>query len=124
MGANFEYVRDFLILHYHATERDDSGFWDYVRTMPIPGKLERNIRQFRYRGRFFGAREDLFTITSWVAVMVGQNIVPEGYDPVVDGVPDEQIVEMMADIRNVYREAADRMPPHGAFIDKFCKASA
>lgn len=124
MSANFEYVRDFLILHYHATERNDSEFWNYVRTMPIPEMLERNIRQFRYLGRFFGAREDLFTITSWVAVMVGQNIVPEGYDPVVDGVPEDQINEMMKDIRNVYLEAADRMPPHGAFIDKFCKATA
>lgn len=79
---------------------------------------------FRHQGRFFGAREDLFTITSWVAVLVGQNILPEGYDPVVDGIPDNQINEMMADIRNVYREAASRMPPHAAFINKFCKAES
>lgn len=124
MGSTFDYVRDFLILHYHATERDDSGFWDHVRTMDIPASLQRHIDQFRYKGRFFGAREDLFTITSWVAVMVGQNILPEGYDPVVDGVPEEQIEAMMEDIRNVYREATDRMPPHEAFINKFCKASA
>lgn len=124
MGANYEYVRDFIILHYHATKRDDSDFWNHVRTMPIPESLERNIRMFRHKGRFFGAREDLFTITSWVAVLVGQNILPEGYDPVVDGIPDEQINEMMADIRNVYREAATRMPPHAAFINKFCKAES
>jgi len=124
MCANYEYVRDFIILHYHATKRDDSDFWNHVRTMPIPESLERNIRMFRHQGRFFGAREDLFTITSWVAVLVGQNILPEGYDPVVDGIPDNQINEMMADIRNVYREAASRMPPHAAFINKFCKAES
>ena len=120
MGSNFEYVRDFLILHYHATDRNDSDFWNYVRTMPIPDGLQHNITQFRYKGRFFGAREDLFQISSWVAVMVGQNILPEGYDPVVDGVPEDQVNEMMADIRNVYREAANRMPPHQAFINKYC----
>lgn len=120
MSANFDYVRDFLILHYHATSRDDTDFWNYVRTMPIPETLARNIAQFRHKGRFFGHREDLFKISSWVAVMVGQNILPDGYDPVVDGVPEAQVREIMADIRNVYREAVQRMPPHHAFIAKFC----
>lgn len=124
MAASFEYVRDFLILHYHATDRDDSEFWNYVRTMPIPEQLEHNLAMFRHKGRFFGARDDLFTIASWVAVMVGQNILPVGYDPVVDGVPDGQINEMMADIRKVYREAASHMPPHHAFINKFCAAES
>jgi len=124
MRASFEYVRDFLILHYHATQRDDSEFWNYVRNMPIPEQLQHNLNMFRHKGRFFGAREDLFTISSWVSVMVGQNILPAGYDPVVDGVPEEQIKEMMADIRSVYREAADHMPPHQAFINKFCAVKA
>ena len=124
MGSNFDYVRDFLILHYHATERNDSDFWNYVRNMPIPEKLKVNLTHFRHKGRFFGAREDLFTITSWVAVMVGQNIFPSDYDPVVDGIPEEQISRMLADIRSVYREAAIRMPPHDAFINKFCAAKS
>lgn len=122
MGASFEYVRDFLILHYHATARDDSDFWNYVRNMTIPEQLQRNIDMFKHKGRFFGAREDLFAVSSWTAVMVGQNILPAGYDPVVDGVPEKQINEMMEDLRNVYREAAEHMPPHQAFINKFCVA--
>lgn len=124
MGSNFDYVRDFLILHYHGTSRDDSDFWNHVRGMSIPESLEKRIALFRHKGRFFGFREDLFPITSWVAVMVGQNILPEGYDPVVDGIPDDQIDEMMSDIRNVYQDAVGRMPPHEAFINKFCAAES
>ncbi len=123
IGSTFRYVRDFIILHYHATERDDSKFWDYVRTMEIPEPLARHIEMFRRRGRFFAQRDDLFTITSWVAVLVGQNILPGDYDPLVDGLSNDNISNTLADIRNVYAEATRRMPPHDAYIDKFCKAT-
>ena len=56
--------------------------------------------------------------------MIGQNIFPAGYDPIVDGIPDDQINHMMEDIRRVYREAADHMPPHSAYINKFCAAKS
>ena len=123
IGSTFKYVRDFIILHYHATERDDSAFWNYVRTMEIPEPLMRHIEMFRRRGRFFAHRDDLFTITSWVAVMLGQNINPEDYDPLVDGLSEDNIRTTLDDIRSVYAEATKRMPPHRAYIERFCKAS-
>jgi tryptophan halogenase len=122
LGTTFEYVRDFIILHYHATQRDDTDFWNYVRTMDIPEKLAGNIDLFQRTGRFFAHRADLFTITSWVAVMAGQNILPAAYDPLVDRLPTDEIRATLKDMRDVYAEATRRMPPHQAFIDKFCKA--
>ncbi|MEZ5946259.1 MAG: tryptophan 7-halogenase [Hyphomonas sp.] len=84
--TTFEYerVRDFIILHYNATQRDDSDFWNYVRTMQIPDYLQDKIDLFRSYGRVFRENEELFNDTSWFAVMIGQNIRPEGYDAVAD----------------------------------------
>ena len=61
-----ESIRDFIILHYCATERDDSAFWNYVRTMDIPAPLRDNIALFRDSGRFFRNAEEMFALTSWV----------------------------------------------------------
>ncbi len=122
LRTTFDYVRDFIILHYHATQRDDTDFWNHVRTMQIPDGLARSIDLFRRRGRFFEHRADLFTITSWVAVMAGQNVLPEGYDPLVDHLSEDEVRATLDDMRAVYAEAAKRMPPHQAFIDKFCQA--
>lgn len=121
IGSIFDYVRDFIILHYHATQRDDSGFWNHVRRMEIPDQLSGNIDLFKRKGRFFAHHSDLFTITSWVAVLVGQNVLPSEYDPVVDGITEKDIRESLADMRKIYADATARMPPHKAFIDKFCK---
>lgn len=117
-----DYIRDFIILHYHATERDDSEFWNHVRTMSVPESLQQTLALFRCKGRFFAHRSDLFTVISWAAVMLGQHVEPEGYDPMVDAVPNEHILATLTDLRQVYADAAERMPPHAAFIERFCAA--
>jgi len=67
----YEHIRDFLILHYHATERDDTPFWNQCRTMSLPPELADNIRLFRDSGRFFRNGEEMFATPSWVQVMLG-----------------------------------------------------
>jgi len=91
----FVQVRDFIILHYKATERDDSPFWDYCRNMDIPDSLQRKLDLFREGGRVFRYDDDLFGVTSWVAVMLGQNVLPRVYDPIVATLPEEQIARSM-----------------------------
>ncbi len=118
----FERIRDFLILHYHATQRDDSPFWNHCRTMPIPAQLQENIRLFEDSGRFFRDAEEMFAIVSWVQVMLGQGIVPRGYHPLVDQMPDKDLGEFIASIGKVIENCVDAMPPHAAFIDRHCAA--
>ena len=122
--ATFEYehIRDFLILHYHATERDDTPFWNQCRTMSIPAQLQDNIRLFQDSGRFFRDAEEMFATVSWVQVMLGQHIVPQGYHPLVDKMSDQELAGFMASVNHVINSCVDAMPPHQAFIDRHCAA--
>ena len=124
MTDDFEHIRDFLILHYKATERSDSPFWDYVREMDVPDSLIRKIDLLRSRGRFFKYDAELFDLTSWLAVAAGQGIMPEGYNPVVDGLSQKNIETSLANMRSVLDKAVNAMPPQQAFIDRFCKSTS
>src|SRR5512143_1872581 len=89
LAFEFDRIRDFLVLHYKATERDDTAFWRQCRDMSIPPELQAHIDLFRDSGRFFRNGEEMFGDVSWIEVMIGQGILPQGYHPLVDQVPDE-----------------------------------
>ena len=118
----FERIRDFLILHYHATVRCDSPFWDYCRTMNVPAALSETIALFRDSGRFFRNAEEMFAVTSWVQVMLGQGIVPGKYHPLVDKIPENELIELVDGVKKVVSSCVQAMPSHAQFIDRFCKA--
>jgi tryptophan halogenase len=117
-----ERIRDFLILHYHATERRDSGFWKYCGTMSIPASLEQVIGLFRDSGRFYRNSDEMFALTSWVQVMLGQRIVPRAYHPMVDLVADADLVRLAESVRGVIASCVAAMPGHEQFIERCCKA--
>ena len=117
-----ERIRDFIILHFCATERDDSAFWNHVRTMDIPESLRDNIRLFRDSGRFYRNAEEMFAVTSWVQVMIGQRIRPQKYHPLVDRMSDDDLRQYVGDVKKVIASCVDVMPPHEAFIARYCAA--
>ena len=118
MTEQYEYVRDFIVLHYKATARDDTPFWRSVRDMTVPDSLAQKIELFREKGRVLRFDHDLFAVPSWVAVMLGQNIVPRGYDTLVDAMDPERVQSAMAQIAESYRRQADAMPTHADFIER------
>jgi tryptophan halogenase len=118
----FERIRDFLILHYYATERRDTPFWQYCGTMGIPAQLADNIRLFRDSGRFFRDADEMFAITSWVQVMLGQHFVPRGYHPAVDLIPEQELIDLASSVRNVIATCVAAMPTHAQFIARHCQA--
>ena len=117
-----ERIRDFLILHYCATERRDSEFWKYCGTMSIPETLERTIGLFRDSGRFYRNADEMFALTSWVQVMIGQRIVPRAWHPLVETVADKDLVQLGESVRGVVASCVEAMPTHEQFIDRYCKA--
>ena len=117
MDLEFERVRDFLILHYHATDRDDSDFWNYVRTMKIPASLEEKLALFKARGRVASYDNGLFLDPSWVAVYIGQGIIPEAYDWRVDQLEARDIKAHLANMRGLMWQSASRMQDHTAYLE-------
>jgi len=118
----YERVRDFLILHYHATQRDDTPFWNHCRTMTVPDTLRDAMDLFRTDGRYFRNGEDFFALPSWVQVMLGQRIIPRGYHPIVDEMPEGTLVDHVEGARAVLAQAVGTMPTHEEWIDRYWKA--
>jgi tryptophan halogenase len=123
MRTRFEEVRDFLILHYCATERTDTPFWQYCANMSIPDSLARRIEMFRQRGHCIFHPAELFVEASWVAVYLGQNIIPETYDPRVRCTTDTEIQHRLQQIRSMVAKAADEMASHASVVKSFCNAA-
>jgi len=122
MTWEYERIRDFLVLHYHATERDDSELWNYCRAMNIPDSLRQRLELFRERGRVFRECSEFFNETSWFAILIGQHVQPRGYDPLVDTLTEDEFRKRMANIRDTIAKCAATMPTHREFIAKNCEA--
>ncbi|MBY0563851.1 MAG: tryptophan 7-halogenase [Hyphomonadaceae bacterium] len=120
----FERVRDFIILHYHASTRDDSELWRYTRAMPIPDTLAYKLEQFSAVGNIVSDGLELFQNPSWLAVFIGQDIIPRHYAPLVDLRPPEESARYLESLRRTMNQAASVMPLHEKFIARNCKAQA
>jgi len=116
-------IRDFLVLHYRATERNDTPFWDYCRTLDPPEGLAEKLAMFRRNGRIFREHNELFTETSWLSVMVGQGVEPAGYHPAADILPDEETLRRLAHVRAVIADTAERLPTQAEFLRQLGGAS-
>ncbi len=124
--TQFEYerIRDFIVLHYKATERDDSPFWNHCRDMSIPATLQHKIDLFCNGGHVYRENNELFAEMSWLQVMHGQGLRPRSYHPLVDARSPEEIKAYLLDIENVVRKCVDFMPTQEEYIAKFCAATS
>jgi tryptophan halogenase len=117
----WERVRDFIILHYWANERPGE-FWEYCRTMDLPATLRRKIDLWTSNGRIFRENEELFSEESWIQVFLGQGIVPQTYDPLVEIKSDPQIEQFLSNIAATIDRCVEVMPTHSDYVSKFCPA--
>jgi tryptophan halogenase len=120
----YERIRDFLILHYKATQRCDSPFWRYCREMAIPDTLRVKIELFRRCGRIAMLDEEHFSEDSWLCVFLGQNLEPQDYDPLADVLDIEEVKGALFRARSMIQEGVDSMPTHAQFIADHCLAKS
>lgn len=123
-AKEYDRIRDFLVLHYHATTRTDSPFWNHCRTMPIPASLQEKIDLFRSNGQIFREDDELFTETSWAAVMMGQGIPMGGHNIMADALPEPKTAREVDEIERSIRYVVQRMPSHGDYLARYCPAPA
>ncbi len=117
-----ERIRDFLILHYKATERDDSAFWRHCSAMDVPDALARKIALFQANGHIFREHEELFTEVGWLQVMVGQGMMPEGHHPLANQISEGDLADFMEMIELLNKREVAQMPEHRDFIAQNCAA--
>ena len=124
MNQEYDWVRDFIILHYKATERTDTPFWNYCRQMPVPESLQNRMDLFRTHGRVFREANELFTKVSWLQVMHGQRIHPRSHHPLTDLLGEQEIQAYLDEVEGVIAACVDVMPSHAKFIADNCDAAA
>lgn len=115
-----ELVRDFVVLHFHATRRTDTAFWRHCHTMPIPESLSNRINLFRETGRIFIGAEELFKVDSWTQVMMGQGIVPKQYHPLADLFDEAELFKFLTRFRAKIEHDAQNLPMLGDFLKAHC----
>ncbi len=116
MALNFERVRDFLVLHYVATQRDDSELWRYMRALTLPDTLAEKLAAWQTRGHIIRYEFGVFLPPSWIAVMLGQNLMPGGHDPRVARLTQPALFEKADALRSRVRRAVSAAPDHAAYI--------
>jgi tryptophan halogenase len=115
-----EKIRDFIILHYHQTERTDSPFWDYCRTMTIPDSLAHRMELFKESAHAFQTGDEMFRLESWSHVMLGQRLQPDSYHKLVAGLGQGELSRHLQSIRDTINGAVDRLPSHRDFLRQYC----
>ncbi|HZU51751.1 MAG TPA: tryptophan halogenase family protein [Sphingomicrobium sp.] len=116
LAQDYDSVRDFLVLHYHATKDRHQPLWEHCRQMRLPESLVYKEEQFRSTGRIVLGSDELFREASWFAVMVGQGIAPRDYNPLIEVVSTEDSLAHLKQVREAIAAAVQRMPTHEAFI--------
>jgi tryptophan halogenase len=123
MQKDFEQVRDLLVFHYYVNQREEP-FWRHCQNMTIPESLQRRLMLFREGGRFLRNEGELFPNASWVAVMLGQGVIPRVVDPLIASVPVSEIEAKLKLLRHAMNEYADTLSPHEIALRDYGATSA
>lgn len=115
-------IRDFLVLHYKATDRRDSPFWRQCADMDVPDTLAHKIALFRETGRVFRKNEELFAENSWIQVMMGQGIMPRSHHPIASKLSDQELDGLLSNLRNSINQTVSSLPEHHAYVANYCGA--
>ena len=117
MRSEAEHIRDFIVLHYALNERHGDPFWDHCRNMELPDSLKHRMELFERSARVFKPQDDVFAENSWVQVMMGQGLKPQGYHNIAQAMSSEQMTAFLKGIQHEVAQTVAKLPQHGAFVN-------
>lgn len=120
--GEYDLIRDFLILHYKQTNREDTPFWAYCKNMDVPDTLKDKIELFRQSAKLRSDKEDLFAESSWVQVLMGQGLIPENYHSRANAMSSEQLEQFLGRIRSMIDAQMGTIPSQSEYIARYCPA--
>ncbi|MEY3018054.1 MAG: hypothetical protein RL336_1189 [Pseudomonadota bacterium] len=115
-------VRDFIILHYVATERRDTEYWRFCAGLDVPDSLRAKMELFRRSGKVFRENDELFSPVAWQQVLIGQGVMPEDFHPIVAGLSDQKLKDLLASIKLIVNKYVDAMPEHETYIQSYMES--
>ena len=118
VSQRYEFVRDFIIMHYKITRRDDTGFWRYCAAMPIPDTLRHQIELFRETGRVAVYDPQGFSVASHISILAGLGVSPRTYDPLIDLMDPQALRTHFERVRETIVRTVDAMPDHAGYVAK------
>ncbi|MCF7518672.1 tryptophan halogenase family protein [Pseudoalteromonas sp. L21] len=121
LQSELESIRDFIVLHYKVTDRQDSEFWRHCQAMEIPESLAHKIALFKETGRVFLDDGDIFRVDSWVQVMLGQGVKPAQYHHVASLMNNQELSRFMQGIKQQIAHRLAQLPTHKEFINEYCR---
>jgi len=122
VDADYAEIRDFIILHYCTSQRNDSEFWRWCQTMPLPESLASKLSHFKQRGQLSHTHDQLFTHDSWCSVLEGMQVRPIKNHPLLNSYDQSQLSQMMQNSASGIYQNVQKMPSHDAFIQTHCPA--
>ena len=112
----YELIRDFIVLHYHANNRGDSAFWRDLAAMAVPDRLRHKIDLFRANGTLVQDQHDIFMEPSWVQVLLGQGVIPQDHHPLADGPTEPELRAQLAQLAEVKARPLAQLPTHDDWL--------
>ncbi|MDX1429687.1 MAG: tryptophan 7-halogenase, partial [Rhodothermales bacterium] len=116
MRMEYELIRDFIVLHYCLTERDDTPFWNHCRHMKIPSSAAEKIELFKAHGTLRIAADELWQAPSWQSVFEGMGIRPEKYDPRIDNLDFPWIEKKLREMETTIHSVVQTLPTHDRYL--------
>lgn len=120
--ADYEEIRDFLVLHYCTTNREDTPFWRWCKGMDIPPSLAHKLNFYQAGGSLIPGIEELFQPTSWYAVLTGMQVMPNSYNSTTDALNYDRLQQSLNSGAQAIISSVNNQPSHDSFLQKYCPA--
>ncbi len=124
LAHEMERIRDFIVLHYCLSEREDTALWAHCRTLALPDSLRERIELYRSSGRIRRDGNELFSELSWFYIFDGMGVRPEQCDPLLRVIAPAQLRAILGGLAQSTAALVGTAPTHDSCFDAMLAPAA